>query len=225
MFQVKICGITNVADALAVAQAGADAVGLNFYRGSPRFVGPEEAKAIVAALPPEMVKVGVFVDTPAEEICRMFDELPLDLIQLHGDQPPEFLLDLGGRPAMPAFRIGRAGFAHVGRHLAACEWLKIGPQRILLDSYSESAYGGTGRVLDISALGDYCCKLDRARVVLSGGLTPYNVVGVIDTIRPAAVDVASGVESSPGKKDAAAVAAFVQAARDAFARSELPGWP
>ncbi len=96
MFQVKICGITNVADARAVVQAGADALGLNFFRGSPRFVDLQQAKAIVAALPPEMVKVGVFVDTPAAEIGRIFDELPLDLIQLHGDQPPEFLLDLGG---------------------------------------------------------------------------------------------------------------------------------
>ena len=219
MFQVKICGITNVADALAVAAAGADAVGLNFYRGSPRFVEPEQAKAIVAALPPEIVKVGVFVDAPAEEICRIFDELSLDLIQLHGDQPPEFLLDLGGRPAMPAFRIGPTGFARVGRYLAACEGLKVCPQGLLLDSYSESAYGGTGRVLDVSGLGDYSCKLDRARTVLSGGLTPYNVAGVIQTIRPAGVDVASGVESFPGKKDAAAVAAFVQAAKDAFSRA------
>ena len=85
---------------------------------SPRFVTPEQAKAIVAALPPGMVKVGVFVDTPAEEICRMFDELALDLIQLHGDQPPEFLPHLGGRPVMPAFRIGPTGLEPVLRYLA-----------------------------------------------------------------------------------------------------------
>ena len=219
MFRVKICGITNVADARTVAQAGADAVGLNFYRGSPRFVGPEQAKAIVAALPPGMVKVGVFVDTPPEEICQMFDELPLDLIQLHGDQPPTFLLDLGGRPVMPAFRIGPDGFAPVMRYLAACDSLKLAPMRLLLDAYSDLAYGGTGQVLDVNQLDDYFYRIDRSRMVLSGGLTRHNVADAIGVILPAAVDVASGVESSPGKKDAAAVVAFVQAARAAFPRS------
>ena len=118
MFQTKICGITSVEDALAVARAGADAIGLNFYSRSPRHVAEAVASEIVVALPAGIVKVGLFVDTPARDVCRLFDHLQLDLIQLHGDQPPEFLAQVGDRPVMPAFRVGPDGLRPVIAYLA-----------------------------------------------------------------------------------------------------------
>ncbi len=216
MFQIKICGITSVDDARAVVRAGADAVGLNFYAHSPRHVTLEQARAILAVLPAEMVKVGVFVDTAAEAICQIFDELGLDLIQLHGNQPPEFLPQLGGRPVMRAFRIGTAGLDPVVRYLHTCDGLLCRPELVLFDSHSDVQFGGTGQVVDQILINEYHIRLDRSRVALAGGLTPANVAYAIRTVHPAAVDTASGVETSPGKKDQAAVAAFVQAARAAF---------
>ena len=217
MFKIKICGITDIDDARVVARAGADAVGLNFYAHSPRHVTLEQAREIVAVLPAEIVKVGVFVDTPADAICQIFDQLQLDLIQLHGDQPPEFLPQLGGRPVMKAFRIGPAGLDPVVRYLRTCDGLASGPQLVLLDSYIDGKYGGTGEVVDNILIYDHHKKVDRSCLVLAGGLTPDNVGYAIRSVRPAAVDTASGVEKAPGKKDAAAVAAFVAAARIAFA--------
>ena len=217
MFQIKICGITGVEDARAAAAAGADAVGLNFYARSPRYVTLDQARAIVAALPAGMVKVGVFVDTPAPAICQTFDELGLDLIQLHGDQPPEFLPHLGDRPVMMAFRVGPTGLEPVFRYMRMCEVSSNTPQFVLLDSYSEKQFGGTGTVIDSTSIYDYTNRVKRSSVVLAGGLNPSNVAYAIRTVRPAAVDAASGVEMSPGKKDAALLAAFVQAARAAFA--------
>jgi phosphoribosylanthranilate isomerase len=200
-----------------VAAAGADAVGLNFYSQSPRYVTLDQARAIVAALPASMVKVGVFVDTPAAAICQTFDELGLDLIQLHGDQPPEFLPQLGGRPVMKAFRVGPTGLEPVFRYMRMCEVSSHTPQFVLLDSYSEYYFGGTGMVIDSTIIYDYVNRSKRSSIVLAGGLNPSNVAYAIRTVRPAAVDAASGVENSPGKKDAALLAAFVQAARAAFA--------
>ncbi|MGA2031635.1 MAG: phosphoribosylanthranilate isomerase, partial [Thermoguttaceae bacterium] len=109
MLRVKICGITGVDDARMVVRAGADAVGLNFFANSPRHIPPERAEEIIAVLPPGVLKVGLFVDTPAAEVCQYFDRLGLDLIQLHGDQPPAFLAQLGGRPVMRAFRLAGTG--------------------------------------------------------------------------------------------------------------------
>ena len=105
MFRIKICGITSVDDALLVARAGADAVGLNFYPRSPRYISLDTARKIVAALPKEIVKVGLFVNAPPADVCRTYSDLSLDLIQLHGDEPPEYLAQLGGRPVMRAFRV------------------------------------------------------------------------------------------------------------------------
>ena len=122
MFQIKICGITNVDDALAVAQAGADAIGLNFYSRSPRYVTTDVARDILKALPAGVVKVGLFVDTPADEVCRLFDDLQLDLIQLHGDQPPSsFAIGRSAGDAGVPRRIGRtATGCRVSGPLSAC---------------------------------------------------------------------------------------------------------
>ena len=123
MFRIKICGITGPDDALMAARAGADAIGLNFYPRSPRFVTPQQARQIVDVLPPGIVKVGLFVDAPADEIVEVHDRLGLDLIQLHGIEPPEFLLKLGGRPVMRALRLGPVGLAPIDEYLGECRVL------------------------------------------------------------------------------------------------------
>ena len=211
MFQVKICGITSVDDAQAAAEAGADAIGLNFYSRSSRYVPIETARCIVDALPAGIVKVGLFVDTPASEICRLFDQLRLDLIQLHGDQPPEFVAQLGGRPVMRAFRVGAAGLQPIREFLAQCGDLDVSLQAVMIDALVTGSYGGTGTIADWTLARQYVVEIGTPPLVLAGGLTPKNVAEAIRTVRPAAVDVASGVESSPGRKDPTAVAAFVRA--------------
>jgi len=216
MFRVKICGITSRDDARAVVKAGADAVGLNFYPKSPRYVTLEKARRIADVLPQELIKVGLFVNAAAEEVCRTFDRLDLDLIQLHGDEPPAFLAELGDRPVIRAFRVGPDGLQPVDEYLRRCRELERLPRLVLVDAYVKEAYGGTGSVADWDALRTIPPGETFPPMVLAGGLTPHNVAEAIRTVRPAAVDTASGVESSPGKKDPAAVEAFVQAARAAF---------
>jgi phosphoribosylanthranilate isomerase len=217
MFQTKICGITNVDDARTVVQAGADAIGLNFYPRSKRCISAELARDIIAAIPPGIVKVGLFVNSPASEICRLFDQLGLDLIQLHGDEPPDYLPQLAPRPVMRAFRLGTEGLPPVVQYLDQCRELNALPTLTLLDSAVQGSYGGTGRTLDWNLASQYAIQPDMPPLVLAGGLTPGNVAQAIRTVRPAAVDVASGVESPPGRKDPALVESFVQAARAALA--------
>jgi phosphoribosylanthranilate isomerase len=216
MFQTKICGITTVEDALVAARAGADAIGLNFFAHSPRYVAAETAESIIRALPGGLSKVGLFVDTPADEICRLFDRLRLDLIQLHGEQPPEFVAQLAPRPVMRAFRVGPEKVEPVAEYLQRCRELEHELELVLLDSLVAGAFGGTGRLLSWSVAQAYRCELGAVPLVLAGGLTPENVAAAIRAVGPAAVDVASGVESRPGRKDPARVEAFVAAARLAF---------
>ena len=216
MFRIKICGITNVDDAVAVALAGADAVGLNFYARSPRYIALDTTRQIVAVLPKEMVKVGLFVNSAPADICRVYDNLGLNLIQLHGDEPPEFLAQLGGRPIMRAFRLGTKGLQPILEYLRQCRELAAMPSLTLLDSLIPGEYGGTGQTADWLVAKQYVAESGMPPLVLAGGLTPANVADAIRMVRPAAVDTASGVESSPGRKDPAAVAAFVQAAGAMF---------
>jgi phosphoribosylanthranilate isomerase len=219
MFHVKICGITSVDDARTAARAGADAVGLNFYAKSPRCVDLETARRIVASLPREVVKVGLSVNADVEDVARRFDDLGLDLIQLHGDEPPKYLARLGGRPVMRAFRLGPEGLEPLRRYLADCGRLGCTPRLVLIDALVAGRYGGTGQVADWQVLKTYPVNTESRQappLVLAGGLTPENVAEAVAMVRPAAVDTASGVESSPGRKDPAAVDAFVRAARAAF---------
>ena len=213
MFRIKICGITNVDDALAVARAGADAVGLNFYARSPRHITLDTARQIVAALPKEMVKVGLFVNADPADICRVYDDLGLDLIQLHGDEPPELLAQLGGRPVMRALRLGTKGLQPVFEYLRRCQELAAMPSLTLLDSLIPGEYGGTGKIADWTVAKQYVAESGLPPLVLAGGLTPANVADAIRTVRPVAVDTASGVELSPGRKDLALIGAFVTAAK------------
>jgi indole-3-glycerol phosphate synthase/phosphoribosylanthranilate isomerase len=207
---VKVCGITTVEDGLMAAEAGADAVGLVFWPKSPRAVDLERARAIAAALPPLVLRVGVFVDATRDEIERAVEAAGLDVVQLHGDEPPE---SLGGLPrrALKAVRVG-AGFQ-------AADALRYEGRAsgILLDTRSPAGGppGGTGRTFDWSAVREV--RERAAWVALAGGLDAGNVGRAIAEVRPDAVDVSSGVESAPGRKDAAKVRAFIAAVRKAGA--------
>jgi phosphoribosylanthranilate isomerase len=221
MFRIKICGLTSPADAIATVAGGADAVGLNFYPGSKRCVSLTRAAEICSVLPAGVVKVGVFVNAPAGDVVATFDRLGLDLIQLHGDEPPDYVVALDNRPFIRAFRVGPQGGAPAIAWLDACRAVGRQPSAILIDSHQAGAYGGTGATADwhaarALAAGQDIVQRPLPALVLAGGLTPINVADAIHAVRPAAVDTASGVETSPGRKDAGLVAAFVRAALSAF---------
>jgi len=217
MFTVKICGVTRSDDARAIADAGADAIGLNFYPQSPRLIDLERARAIVAVLPAGMIKVGLFVNAPLAEICRTYDVLGLDLIQLHGDEPPEMLAALGNRPVMKAFRAaGTEGLDTVVSYLETCRTHRCLPRMILLDAPLSRGFGGSGKLADWSLASQYLAQHHAPLLALAGGLKPENVVQAIRATGARAVDTASGVESEAGIKDPTAVEAFVRAARAAI---------
>ena len=220
MFRVKICGITSVDDALLAADAGADAIGLNFFAESPRFCKLELANCIAAATPRSVCKVGVFVNATAKEIRRVAVAVGLDLVQLHGDEPPELLCEIRPLAVMRAFRAG-GDISTIGEYLRACYPLMCMPRMMLVDASQPGQYGGTGQTLDWEALDYYWCEFGGMPLVLAGGLTPANVAAAIAAVRPWAVDVASGVESSPGKKSAALVREFVAEARSALAQAAV----
>ncbi len=215
MFQIKICGITSVADARAARQLGVDAIGLNFYRGSSRYVTPAAAEVIVPDAPPA---IGVFVNATAAEINTLAQGLGLQGVQLHGDEPPELLGDID--PSLPIVRargMGPAGPTEIATDLDRCRRVGREPAALLIDAAVAGHYGGTGRTVNWSALADYRQWLGNVPLVLAGGLTPANVAEAIQTVQPAGVDTASGVERAPGKKDADQMERFVTRARQAFA--------
>jgi len=202
--RVKICGITRVEDALAAARAGADAIGLVFYAESPRAVTAARAREIVAALPPFVTSVGLFVNAGADAVHAVLETVPLDLLQFHGDEGPEQCRAFG-RPYLKALRM-REGIAlddELARYGDAAG--------ILLDAFDPAAYGGTGEAFDWSLI-----PADLARpLVLAGGLDPGNVAEAVRRVRPWAVDVSSGVEAAKGIKDADRITAFCRALAEA----------
>jgi phosphoribosylanthranilate isomerase len=212
VFRIKICGITSVDDGLLAAAAGADAVGLNFYHRSPRSVSLDTATEIVDALPRHVASVGVFVDARVADIRETATRLRLDFIQLHGDEPPEFLAQLRDHLVIRAVRL-QSTLEAVAGYLAKCP---VPPAAVLIDAHVRGQYGGTGRTLDWSALDQHSRCLPGIPLILAGGLTPENVGQAISVVRPAAVDTASGVERAPGRKDAELVRTFVAAANAAF---------
>lgn len=214
MFRIKICGITNVDDALAAARAGAQAVGLNFYAGSPRCVSTALAAEIAAALPVEVARVGVFVNPTFEELLETHARASLDFVQLHGDEPPQMLAELCSRGihVLRAFRWGDEGLTAAREYLERCRQLAALPQAVLIDARAAAAYGGTGQTVDWNSLRPLAGKLADCPLLLAGGLTPENVAAAIATSRPYGVDTASGVESQPGKKDEEKVRRFITAA-------------
>ncbi|HXI70555.1 MAG TPA: phosphoribosylanthranilate isomerase [Verrucomicrobiae bacterium] len=200
--KVKICGVTNVADALAAAEAGADMIGLNFYEGSPRHVSLATAVEIHRALPPFVLRVGVFVNPEEELVIRALGDCGLSLLQFHGDETSEFCTQFGAM-SVKAFRIQDAG------SLTALEHYQT--DAFLLDAHSKSGLGGTGETFNWD-LAVEAQKFGKP-IFLAGGLTPENVAEAVQKVQPFAVDVSSGVESVPGKKDAAKVRAFITAVR------------
>lgn len=217
MFRIKICGITTIDDALAAAKAGADALGLNFYSGSPRFVAVDIARQIASAAPSDVRKVGVFVNAGAAEIRATVDAVGLDIVQLHGDEPPELLRDLSDLKVVRALRPA-ADLQAVTEYLDRCSKIGVRPAMLLLDAYAQAQYGGTGDTADWQAIKTGQSAWGGLPLVLAGGLKPENVAAAIECVRPAAVDTASGVEISPGRKSAERMHAFVLAAREAFER-------
>jgi len=199
--RVKICGITRLEDALAACQAGADAVGFNFWTGSRRFIEPGAAREIVRRLPPLVTTVGVFVDPSRDEAASAAAISGVQVLQLHGDEPPELVRSLP-LPVVKGLRVdGPRVLAELERYPVAA---------FLLDAPGPG-YGGSGRTFDWSIARAAAL---RTRVILAGGLTPANVAEAIRQVRPYAVDVASGVESAPGVKDHQLMARLVRAAKE-----------
>jgi len=221
---VKICGITNLEDAITTTEAGADMLGFIFYPPSARYVAPETAKKIVSGLKSKIQSrakvpsdlglgtlnlkptfVGVFVNSPAEEIREIMDFCGLDWAQLHGDESPEMVVSFGGR----AFKaINPQSLAEAEQHssLVICH-----SSFVLIDAFHPTERGGTGKIADWELAGQLA---RRYPILLAGGLTPANVADAIRTVRPFGVDVSSGVEASKGKKDPAKVRAFIAQVRE-----------
>ena len=202
--RVKICGITNLADAQVAVEAGADALGFVFYEKSPRFISMETAAEISKQLPPPIMRVGIFVNPAKDLVFKAIAGCDLSLLQFHGDELSEFCTQFGLR-SMKAFRIRDAG--------SLKELPKYRTDALLLDAYSPDIPGGTGKKFNWD-LAVEAQKLGRP-IFLAGGLTPENVAEAVRRVRPYGVDVSSGVESSPGKKDHAKVRAFIHAAKTA----------
>ncbi|KAA8704354.1 MULTISPECIES: phosphoribosylanthranilate isomerase [Pseudomonas] len=198
----KICGITRMEDALAAVEAGADAIGFVFYAKSPRAVTVQQARAIIAGLPPFVTTVGLFVNASACELNETLDAVPLDLLQFHGDETPD---ECAGyhRPYIKALRV------KAGDDIAASCAAYAGASGILLDAYVEGIPGGTGEAFDWSLIPQGLSK----PIILAGGLCAENVAQAIAQVRPYAVDVSGGVEQGKGIKDSAKIRAFMQAVR------------
>ena len=204
MVKIKICGITNLEDALLAVDAGADALGFVFFKESPRHIFPEQAAAIIRQLPPFVQTIGLFVNEALDTVNGTADLCGLDIIQLHGDESPEFCAGVKRR-VIKALRV---------KDITCLDSMKdYRPAAFLLDTWSPNAHGGTGRSFNWEIAAS---AAKSNRIVLAGGLTPANVADAVRQVRPYGVDVSSGVESAPGKKDAALVRNFIQAARTAL---------
>jgi phosphoribosylanthranilate isomerase len=204
MTQVKICGITNLDDARVAVDAGADMIGLIFHPPSPRYVTPEQAQAIVASLPASLTAIGVFVNVDTEMITRIARDSGVQMVQLHGEERPDFCHQLPW-PVVKTFRFTAQAQPEMMRQYVVAAYL--------IEGFHADLYGGGGAVADwprVATLHQY------GRIILAGGLTPENVGVAIRTVRPYAVDVCSGVEARPGKKDWHKVQAFVARAKEAL---------
>ena len=204
--KVKICGLTNLADAQAAVAAGADMLGFNFYEKSPRHVSLAPAAEITRRLPPSVLRAGVFVNAPAEFVLRAISEVGLTMLQFHGDEPPEFCTQFG-LMTLKAFRIRDEN--------SLAQIPDFQTDAYLLDAFSADEFGGTGKKFNWDLAIE--AKKSGKPVFLAGGLTPENVADAVRKVRPFAVDVSSGVEipGAPGKKDHAKIKAFIEAVRTA----------
>jgi phosphoribosylanthranilate isomerase len=205
--RVKICGITRVEDALSAVHAGTDAIGLVFYAPSPRCVSIEQAQKIVAAIPPFVSVVGLFVNATTVEIQSVLSKVRLDIVQFHGDETPQDCDQVCAQINLPYYKAVRVK-SDTNLLQYAIDFKAA--NALLLDTYSEQAYGGTGHVFDWNLIPKNLPK----PIILAGGLDANNVMGAIKQMRPYAVDVSGGVELTKGIKDAAKIAAFMQAVKE-----------
>ena len=200
MTLVKICGITNLADARAAVDAGADALGFNFYRPSPRYISPPDARKIIDQLPHSVLKVGVFVNEGFHSVMHITGEAGLSAVQLHGDETPEYCRELTGTYVIKAF--GADNNLQVEAYAV---------DAIMLDTKDDLLHGGTGRTFDWSIA--QRTNQTVPKLFLAGGLSPENVAEAIATVRPYAVDACSSLEERLGKKNHERMGAFVKAVR------------
>lgn len=228
-FKIKICGLTDPANVRPTVEAGAQALGLNFFSGSKRFIDPDQAVLLGETIPAEIMRVGVFVNDMMSPMMIHATGIPrLDYIQLHGEETVKQVADLHGllgsfdgddsakAPGIiKAFRLKSDPETEIGSFLDECKRRKVPLAAMLIDAFSTAGHGGTGERADWAALGRWT---DRRGVplILAGGITPENVAEAIATVRPDAIDTASGVESSPGIKDPSRVRALVQTAEIAW---------
>lgn len=202
MVKVKICGMTRIEDALLAVKEGADAVGFIFYKKSPRYVNAKTVKSIVAALPPFIETVGVFVNESADRINRIADSCKLTTVQLHGNESPAFCKKIH-RKVVKAVRVnGKESFKGLSAYKVS---------GFLLDAYSEQQQGGTGEKFDWRLASE---GKKFGPVILAGGLDPSNVAHAIQKVKPYAVDVCSGVEKMPGIKDPSKLKKFLKAVKN-----------
>jgi len=203
MTLIKICGITNLEDAVAAVAAGADALGFNFYKPSPRYITPQRAREIIDQLPESVLKVGVFVNEESEIVQKIANESSVTAVQLHGHESPDYCHELANQYVIKALAVSHDFDAQV------IERYRV--DAIMLDTKHNTLHGGTGRVFDWS-IAQQVRKL-VPRLYLAGGLSPENVAEAIETVRPYAVDVCSSLETSPGTKNHNRMRAFITAAR------------
>ena len=201
--RVKICGITHPDDAWAAVDAGADALGFMFFEPSPRYITPENAARIASKLPPFVAKVGVFVNAPENVVRATAETCGLDTLQFHGDETPEFCSSFHRVKVIKSFRVRDAGSLREMEPFQSQAWL--------LDAFVAGKLGGTGEKFNWDLAIE--AKKRNARIILAGGLTVANVRDAVHKVQPYAVDVSSGVESAPGKKDHAKVREFIAAAK------------
>lgn len=212
---VKVCGIKDCNTATKVASCGVDAIGLNFYSQSSRFVTMPDALAIVKILPEDVTPIGLFVNHSLNEVVDCCQQLNLQTIQIHGDEPPKFLAELVQQlpelNIIRAWRMGEDGTTPLTDYLSQCNTLGINLFACLIDAYVKDAYGGTGETVAWKALNDEIKKMPR--LILAGGLNPTNIAEAISIVNPWGVDVASGVEAITGVKNITLVQQFVSQAK------------
>jgi phosphoribosylanthranilate isomerase len=209
MIQVKICGITNLEDALCAASNGAAAVGFIFYPPSPRYIAPQKASEIIDRLPPDLVKVGVFVNERTTTVQEIFNDCRLDMVQLHGDESPEYCRAFPARQTIKALALENDGDL---KKAAAFD-----VSAILVDSRHAGLYGGTGKTANWEMASQILQPL-----ILSGGLQEENILEAIRGVHPSALDINSGVERSPGKKDPGKIARLIGMIQSAPPGDEVP---
>ncbi len=200
---IKICGITRLEDALIAVEAGADAIGFNFYHGSKRYLSVEQAAVIIAKLPPKIITVGVFVNPDRKEVLHAMEKLNLGAIQFSGNEAPSEISGYS-RKVFKAIHIKNAASVQ--------ELRRFNADAFLLDTYRDGEFGGTGEVFDWQ-IGSEANSFGK--IIIAGGLTPENVAIAVRKARPYGVDVSSGVEASPGKKDRQKIESFIKRARTA----------